>query len=71
MIVIAGTITFDPDKAEQMLASAITLMEATRAEVGCLDYVMTADEAKEYGFIDEVIDQRDLLDNSGPIAAVK
>ena len=35
------------------------------------DYVMTAEEAKEYGFIDEVIDQRDLLDNRGPIAAVK
>ena len=43
MIVIAGTITFDPDKAEQMLVSAATLMEATRAEEGCLDYVMTAD----------------------------
>ena len=35
------------------------------------DYVMTAEEAKEYGIIDEVIDQRDLVDNSGPIAAVK
>jgi ATP-dependent Clp protease protease subunit len=35
------------------------------------DYVMTAQEAKEYGFIDEVIDQRDAVDNSGPIAAVK
>ena len=35
------------------------------------DYVMTAQEAKEYGFIDEVIDQRNVADNSGPIAAVK
>ncbi len=35
------------------------------------DYVMTAQEAKEYGFIDEVIDQRNAVDNSGPIAAVK
>ena len=35
------------------------------------DYVMTAEEAKEYGIIDEVINQRDLVDNSGPIAAVK
>ena len=35
------------------------------------DYVMTAEEAKEYGISDEVIDQRDLVDNSGPIAAVK
>ena len=35
------------------------------------DYVMPAEEAKEYGIIAEVIDQRDLVDNSGPIAAVK
>ena len=35
------------------------------------DFVMTAQEAVEYGSIDEVIDQRDLVDNSGPIAAVE
>jgi len=35
------------------------------------DFVMTAAEAKEYGIIDEVIDQRDLVDNSGPITAVE
>jgi len=35
------------------------------------DFVMTAAEAKEYGIIDEVIDQRDLVDNSGPISAVE
>jgi len=35
------------------------------------DFVMTAQEAKEYGIIDEVIDQRDLVDNSGPITAVE
>ena len=35
------------------------------------DFVMTAEEAVEYGIIDEVIDQRDLVDNSGPIAAVE
>ena len=34
------------------------------------DYVMTAPEAKEYGIIDEVIEGRDLVDNSGPIAAI-
>ncbi len=34
------------------------------------DFVMTADEAREYGIIDEVIDSRELADNSGPIAAV-
>ena len=34
------------------------------------DYVMTALEAKEYGIIDEVIDRRGEVDNSGPISAV-
>ena len=34
------------------------------------DFVMTADEARDYGIIDEVIDTRSLTD-SGPIAAVK
>jgi len=35
------------------------------------DFVMTAEEAKEYGIIDEVIDQRNLADDSGPISAVE
>ena len=35
------------------------------------DFVMTADEAKEYGIIDEVIDNRNTVDNSGPIKAVE
>ncbi len=34
------------------------------------DFVMTADQAKEYGIIDEVIDNRDTVDTSGPIKAV-
>lgn len=34
------------------------------------DYVMTAEEAKAYGVIDEVIDTRNFVDNSGPITAV-
>ena len=34
------------------------------------DYVMTAEEAKAYGVIDEVIDSRNFVDNSGPITAV-
>lgn len=34
------------------------------------DYVMTAAEAKEYGIIDEVIESRGEVDNSGPITAV-
>jgi ATP-dependent Clp protease protease subunit len=31
------------------------------------DFVMEADEAKEYGIIDEVIVSRNLVDVSGPI----
>ncbi len=35
------------------------------------DFVMSAEEAREYGIIDEVISARELADNAGPIAAVK
>ena len=34
------------------------------------DFVMTATEAKAYGIIDEVIETRNVVDNSGPITAV-
>ncbi|MDP6145438.1 MAG: ATP-dependent Clp protease proteolytic subunit [Acidimicrobiales bacterium] len=34
------------------------------------DNIMNAYEAKEYGIIDEVIDSRTVVDNTGPIAAV-
>lgn len=34
------------------------------------DFVMTAYEAKEYGLIDEVLEHRQAVDNSGPISAV-
>ena len=34
------------------------------------DFVMTAEEAKEYGIIDEVIESRNLVDDSGPITSV-
>jgi ATP-dependent Clp protease protease subunit len=34
------------------------------------DFVLTAEEAKDYGIIDEVISARDLADTSGPITAV-
>lgn len=35
------------------------------------DFVMSADEAKDYGIIDEVIDSRQRVDNSGPITAIR
>ncbi len=31
------------------------------------DYVMTAEQAREYGLIDEVLQSRDIVDNTGPI----
>jgi len=31
------------------------------------DYVMSAEQAKEYGLIDEVLQSRDVVDNTGPI----
>jgi ATP-dependent Clp protease protease subunit len=34
------------------------------------DFVMTAEEAKAYGIIDEVIESRNLVDDSGPISSV-
>jgi ATP-dependent Clp protease, protease subunit len=34
------------------------------------DYVLTAKDAKTYGIVDEVIDARELVDNSGAITAV-
>ena len=34
------------------------------------DYVLTAAEAKDYGIVDEVLDARVAVDNSGPITAV-
>jgi ATP-dependent Clp protease protease subunit len=35
------------------------------------DFVMSAEEAKEYGIIDGVISARELADHSGPITAVR
>lgn len=35
------------------------------------DFVMSAEEAKEYGIIDEMISARQLADTSGPITAVQ
>ena len=34
------------------------------------DFVMTADAAKDYGIIDEILVTRHEVDNSGPISAV-
>jgi len=43
MIILAGTIDFDPAHTDDMLAAVAVVVEATRAEEGCLEYVMAAD----------------------------
>tara|TARA_Y100001970_G_scaffold16997_1_gene19158 strand:- start:335 stop:634 length:300 start_codon:yes stop_codon:yes gene_type:complete len=43
MIVIAGTLTLEVDVDESVLDACRTMMKATHAEKGCLDYVFSAD----------------------------
>lgn len=43
MIVVAGTITFDPAHHEEMVAAAQRVSEPTRAEEGCISYEFFAD----------------------------
>ena len=50
MLVIAGTINLDPAHIDEMLAAIVPLMEATQAEEGCIDYVLSADP-KDLGTI--------------------
>ncbi len=43
MLVVAGTLDFDPVHREAALAAAIAMQHATRAEAGCLAYSFSAD----------------------------
>ncbi len=43
VILIAGTVEFDPAQREAALRAASQLFAATRAQPGCLDYVWSAD----------------------------
>jgi quinol monooxygenase YgiN len=43
MIIVAGTVEFDPAQRDKALAAASELFGATRAQRGCLDYVWCAD----------------------------
>jgi ATP-dependent Clp protease protease subunit len=58
------------ESLEQVLARHTNQPVEKIAEDTDRDFVMTAHEAKEYGIIDEVIAERDLVDTSGPIRAV-
>lgn len=42
MLVIAGTIRIDPDKQAEAIPAALEVMEATRAEAGCISYAFSA-----------------------------
>jgi len=43
MIIVAGTITIDPASRQEMLEAVVPMMEASRAEPGCHEYVFSAD----------------------------
>jgi len=43
VIIIAGTISIDPSKADQALADAVEMMKATHQEQGNLAYVFSLD----------------------------
>lgn len=43
MIIVAGTVDFDPAQRDAAVAAASALFAATRAQQGCLDYVWCAD----------------------------
>ncbi len=43
MLVVAGTITFDPAHQEQMVEAANRVTAVTRAEEGCISYEFFAD----------------------------
>ena len=58
------------DALEQILARHTGQSPERIARDTDRDYVLTAAEAKEYGIIDEVIENRNAVDNAGPIAPV-
>jgi quinol monooxygenase YgiN len=43
VLVVAGTITFDPAHQEDVIEAACRVVEATRQEAGCLSYEFFAD----------------------------
>lgn len=43
MLIIAGTFEVDPSQRDAFIAENVEGMKTSRAEAGCLDYVMSAD----------------------------
>lgn len=50
MLVIAGTISIDPEKREAAVAAALEMMEATLEEPGCISYSFSGDLTDPGGF---------------------
>jgi quinol monooxygenase YgiN len=38
MLIISGTVTFDPDDLQALLPAALTMVEESRKEDGCIEY---------------------------------
>ena len=68
--IIAAEIERMKNSLEDLLAAHTGQSKEKIAKDTDRDFVMTAAEAKEYGIIDEVIETRSLVDNSGPITAI-
>lgn len=45
MLIVSGTLTFDPTRAERFHEAAAELVEATLAEPGCITYGFWSDPA--------------------------
>jgi ATP-dependent Clp protease protease subunit len=65
--IAAGEIQRIKDQLEQVLARHTGQQVERIHKDTDRDYVMDADQAREYGLIDEVLSSRDLVDNTGPI----
>ena len=50
MLVIAGTISIDPEKRDAAVGAAVEMMQATRQEAGCISYTFSADLTEPGGF---------------------
>jgi quinol monooxygenase YgiN len=50
MLVIAGTISIDPEKRDAAVAAALEMMRETRKEAGCISYTFSGDLGDPGGF---------------------
>lgn len=63
MLIVAGSITFDPSHTESLRGAAAAMMSATMEEPGCQDYVFSISVADEASIrIFEVWDSQEDLD---------